>query len=224
MKPSVFNMFARSSIAPLQAHMTKANECAQTLLPFFKASLKGDWDKAYALQLKISQAEQAADTIKRELRLNLPGGLFSPVPRADLLTLIAQQDLIANRSEDIAGIVYGRKMQLPAQIAPRVLQFLQRSLDASKQASKAVAGLEELFVMGFSGAEVKLLRQMIKKLDKIEHDTDEMQIKICAELYKFESSIPPVDVIFLYKVIEWIGDLADQAQSVGGRLQLLLAR
>ncbi|HBP75141.1 MAG TPA: phosphate transport regulator, partial [Alcanivorax sp.] len=36
--------------------------------------------------------------------------------------------------------------------------------------------------------------------------------------------LPPVDVIFLYKIIEWIGDLADRAQKVGGRLQLLLAR
>jgi hypothetical protein len=30
--------------------------------------------------------------------------------------------------------------------------------------------------------------------------------------------------MFLYKVINWIGDLADRAQQVGARLQLLLAR
>ena len=36
--------------------------------------------------------------------------------------------------------------------------------------------------------------------------------------------LPPVDVIFLYKIIDWIGDLANRAQTVGGRLQILIAR
>jgi uncharacterized protein Yka (UPF0111/DUF47 family) len=30
--------------------------------------------------------------------------------------------------------------------------------------------------------------------------------------------------MFLYKIIDWIGDLADRAQQVGSRLELLLAR
>lgn len=34
----------------------------------------------------------------------------------------------------------------------------------------------------------------------------------------------PIDVMFLYRVIELIGDLADVAQRVGSRLQILLAR
>jgi uncharacterized protein Yka (UPF0111/DUF47 family) len=30
-------------------------------------------------------------------------------------------------------------------------------------------------------------------------------------------------MIFLYKIIEWTGELADRAQAVGGQLELLLA-
>ena len=43
-------------------------------------------------------------------------------------------------------------------------------------------------------------------------------------LFRLEKDLPPVDVIFLYKIIDWIGDLADRASRVGGYLQLLLAR
>ena len=39
-----------------------------------------------------------------------------------------------------------------------------------------------------------------------------------------EVELPPVDVIFLYQIIDWVGDLADRAQRVGSRLQLLVAR
>ena len=44
------------------------------------------------------------------------------------------------------------------------------------------------------------------------------------ELYLLEKGLPPVDVMFLYQIIEWIGDVADRAQRVGNRLELLMAR
>ena len=65
---------------------------------------------------------------------------------------------------------------------------------------------------------------MIRKLDKIEHDTDKIQVKIRYALFEIEKELPPVDVMFLYKVIEWTGEVADLSQRVGSRLQLMLAR
>ena len=65
---------------------------------------------------------------------------------------------------------------------------------------------------------------MINKLDDIEADTDRIQIQIRAEIYQLEKELPPVDVIFMYKIIDWIGELADRAQRVGSRLELMLAR
>ena len=65
---------------------------------------------------------------------------------------------------------------------------------------------------------------MIHELDLIEHDTDEMQIGIRRILYGLEKNLPPIDVMFLYNIIEWIGDLADRAQQVGAQLQLLLIK
>ncbi|MGL6122545.1 MAG: DUF47 family protein, partial [Shewanella sp.] len=39
-----------------------------------------------------------------------------------------------------------------------------------------------------------------------------------------ESELNPIDVMFLYKTIEWVGGLADLAERVGSRLELMLAR
>jgi uncharacterized protein Yka (UPF0111/DUF47 family) len=41
---------------------------------------------------------------------------------------------------------------------------------------------------------------------------------------KVEKDLPPVDVIFYYKIIEGIGEVADIAQRVGSRVELLLAK
>jgi hypothetical protein len=77
---------------------------------------------------------------------------------------------------------------------------------------------------GFGGREVSLVQEMIKQLDDIESDTDKMQVKVRAELFKKEKDLPPVDVMFMYRVIDWIGDLGDLSQRVGSRLELMLAR
>ncbi len=39
-----------------------------------------------------------------------------------------------------------------------------------------------------------------------------------------ESEMNPIDVMFLYKIFEWVGGIADQAQRVGARLELMLSR
>ena len=68
------------------------------------------------------------------------------------------------------------------------------------------------------------MQEMIQSLDEVENRNDAMQVELRAALYRIEKELPPVDVIFMYKIIEWIGDLADLSQSVGHRVELLIAR
>ncbi len=65
---------------------------------------------------------------------------------------------------------------------------------------------------------------MIIELDKIENDTDNQQIKLRQQLQKLETEWPPVNMIFLYKITEWTGDLADYAHNVGAQLQIMTIR
>jgi len=204
--------------------MDSVQTCVEELKPFIDAVIKKDWDGALKLQLQISKLEQEADTLKRDLRLNLPNSLFMPVSRRDLLEVLTMQDKIANKAKDIAGLITGRKMIIPEPLGPQFKNYINRSIDASAQACKAINELDELVETGFKGREVNLVEKMIKKLDKIEGDTDKIQVKIRAEIFKRETKLPPIEVMFLYKIIEWIGDLADIAQRVGSRLELMLAR
>ncbi len=68
------------------------------------------------------------------------------------------------------------------------------------------------------------MTSIIKTLDEIEGDSDRMQVEIRARLFAVEKDLPPVEVIFLYRIIDWIGDLGDLAQRVGSRLELMLAK
>ncbi len=221
---SIFNMFGPSPIRPIEQHMHKAYMCAKQLDPFFEAVLDQDWPAATTIKNKIVDLETEADLIKRELRLHLPAGLFLPVSRIDLLELLSAQDRIANKAEDIAGLVVGRTMQIPAELSSVFIPFLHRCLDAAKQACKAINELDELLETGFRGSEVNIVKEMIVTLDEIEQDSDEKLADLRHRIFKLEKDLTAVEIVFLYKLVQWIGDLADHAQTVGDRLQILIAR
>ena len=217
------NIFGTSPVQPLEKHIGIAYRCAKQLQPFFSAAISGDWDKALAARDSIEKLEHEADDLKKKIRLQLPKSLFMPVPREDLLELLLVQDKIANRTKDVSGLVVGRKLQIPSQIAKQFLEFVDRNVDAAKQARKSVRELDELFTAGFRGAEVALVEGLIEELDQIETDTDEKQAALRAALFKIEKELDPIDAMFMYQVIELTGEIADMAERVGRRLELLLS-
>jgi predicted phosphate transport protein (TIGR00153 family) len=217
------NIFGTSPVQPLVKHVHISYKCVRELDGFFVAVIKGDWDSAVEYRNRITGFEHEADDLKKEIRLHLPKSLFMPVPREDLLELLLVQDKMANRAKDVSGIVLGRKMHIPPVIAAEFQEFVKRNVDASKQARKSVRELDELFTSGFRGAEVSLVESLLEELDAIETDTDDRQAALRASLFEIENEIAPVDVMFLYQVIELIGEIADMAERVGRRLELLLS-
>ena len=217
------NIFGSSPVMPLEKHVNIAYQATRKLKDFFAAVFDNDWELAERIREEINDLEHQADDLKKEIRLHLPKSLFMPVPREDLLELLLVQDRMANRAKDVSGIVLGRRMEIPSSIAEEFLEFVNRNIDAAKQARKSVRELDELFTSGFRGAEASLVESMIEELDRIETDTDDRQAALRRSLFKIEKEHDPVNVMFLYQVIEMIGEIADTAERVGRRLELLLS-
>ncbi len=221
---SIIGVFAKSPLKPLEKHIRIVAKCSNQLIPFFAAIAENDWSTAGKIRTKLSKFERDADSLKRKLRLELPGGLFMPVDRADLLELLTQQDKIANKAKDIAGRIFGRKLMIPESLVEEFTKYVQRNIDAVEKAAEAINELDDLLETGFRGREVEYVAKMITQLDSIEDDTDDLQITLRKHLLAIEDDLKPVDVMFLYQIIDWVGDLADLAERVGSRLEILLAR
>lgn len=220
----LLSIFGSSPVKPLQQHMVKVMEAVTPLNALVEAVLSHDLDRVEQIQEEIARHEDEADDLKHELRLHLPRSLFMPVERRDVLEVLNTQDRIANRAKDIAGLIRGRRMTLPESITEDFAKFVARGVDACNQAHKIIDELDELVETGFSGVEVDKVQEMIKELDRIEKDTDLIQVRIRAKLFEIENDLPPVEVMFLYRIIDWTGDLGDRAQRVGSRLQVMLAK
>ena len=217
-------LFGPSPIRPIQEHMAKAQSCIALLGDFLEASFSKKWKEAEEIQQAIHKKENEADTLKREIRTHLPRSLWLPVARNDLLEMLQIQDRLANRARDIAGIMLGRKIEIPAELVECVRDYYQKNLNTSAQALKAINELDELLETGFRGREATLVEELLVELDELEHQSDVSQVKLRALLFQMEDTLPPVNVIFLYRIIDRLGELADISQKVGGRLLLLIAK
>ena len=217
-------IFGKSPVKPLQEHMDKIVSCVSELIPFTRAVLKNDEEARDEHHRNIVAMENEADALKKELRLRLPSSLFMPIDRRDVLEVLTMQDMVAGSARNVAGLIVGRNVQIPKSMAKGYKKLVKRAVDACKQAYTSINELDELIETGFGKVERKRVGRLLIKLDVIEQETDAQQIVLRNELFKLENELHPVNIMFLYKIIDLTGEIADRAQRVGSRLQLMLAR
>jgi len=223
-KSIIDGLFGKSPIRPLQQHMTSVHSCIEQLNNLMVAMIDMDWNKAEQIRTNISKREKEADVLKKKLRLSLPSTFMMPFSRRDLLDLLLIQDSIANISKDVAGLMCNRKMRFPEEISIDVIELTKVCVNTSAKALEAINELDELLETAFGNRERKIVGNIIKDINSLESKSDTMQHKIRTKLFPLEADLPPVDVVFYYRAIEWLGELADAAQKVGSRLEVLLAK
>ena len=222
--PLFTNLLRGSPFKPLQEHMRVVVECASEVPAIFEALNAGDQPQVESIKNRIFEREQEADTIKNELRGHLPKSLFMPVDRRDLLDVLQMQDSIADTAQDIAGLLVERRMEVPESLREPLVKLTRRCVDACEQAAGIIEELDELVEMGFRGREASEVEKMVQELNEIEDDTDNQGLALTRSLFSHEDEMSPVSVIMWYRLIEWVGDLADYAEKVGDRLRLMIAR
>jgi len=217
-------LFGRSPIRPLQEHMYSVYMSIKHMTLLFEGVNAVDEVKIKEAHDALVKGEHEADIMKKELRHNLPKGLFMPIDRRDLLDVLLMQDQIANQGKSIARLIVGRKMKIPKEMQALFIEYSDKCIATVRQALDVINELDELVETGFKGREVDNVEAMLIKLSDSETETDRMQNKLKGILYELEETLRPTDVMFTYRLIDWVGRVADDAEKVGSRLQLMLAR
>ena len=221
---NIASLFGKSPITPLQKHMKQVHSCLKDFNAFAKAANTQDCEKAETVRISIKNREEKADKLKKKLRMNLPSTFMMPFSRRDLLDVLLIQDSIANITKDLAGLMMTRHMVFPKEIAGDFIKLTELCIKTSDAALVAINELDELLETAFSIRERKIVGKMIKTVNELEHETDDAQNDIRNKLFALESDLPPVDVMFYYRAIEWLGETADAAQKVGSRFEVMLTK
>ena len=218
------SLLRHSPFKPIQAHMRIVSRCVAEMQPLFDAIIIKDREQVKALAVKIGELESEADQIKDEFRLHMPKRVLMAVARRDLLALIQQQDMIADTVEKIGQIVTQRDMEVPGAIKELLLKLVQHTTDICSQAAAMIEQLDELLALGFGGKQSDLVSEMITNVKRSEHNIDFLIGDLNRALFSIEDQLKPVAVMFWYKLIDLIGEISNQAENMGDRLMLFIAR
>ena len=218
------DLIKKSPFGPIQAHMLVSKASVKELINFLQSAINLDWNKATESRKIISDLENEADALKAETRSLLTKSLFLAVPREDILDLIKLADDIPNTVKDISGLIIGRQMEIPSEIASSFLLFAKEAATITETAGEAVDYIDELFQFSFGGNAAIKMQQLLEQLDSLENRNDQSEINLRGELFSIERDLPPVNVIFLYDIINKIGELSDRAEQVGHRISLIASR
>jgi hypothetical protein len=216
-------LLGSSPFKPLQAQMRLVDECVSEVPALFDAVLAKDEAALKEQAGKIAAKEQEANELEHDLRAHMPKSLFMPVDRTDLLGMLEMQDTIANTSKHIAGLLTERHMEVPEEMADPLKAFVAACVQTCNHTRTIVEELDELIEAGFSGREADSVQKMVTKLNELEADTDTKGYALKQQLFALEDTLSPVSVMMWYQILQWVGELADEAENVGERISLMVA-
>lgn len=198
--------------------------CVCLIPPLFDAVYREDNAQVFEFAQQIKKLETKADKLKSTFRLNMPKSLFLPVDRKDLLSLIADQDKIADMAEDIGKTFLFREMVVPEQLKPLLDELLEGIMEIAAAAKEMIEQLDELLEVGFAGRELDKISAMIAGVRRSEHNIDEIMHRIKKKLFSLEQDLDAVSVMFWYQIIDLLGLISDQSENLGDRLLLFLSK
>ncbi|MBS1256391.1 MAG: hypothetical protein MAG581_02213 [Deltaproteobacteria bacterium] len=220
---NISSMFAKPPFKPLRNHMDKVVESVAPLKEFFDALHQQDHTKVEEIQQQVIQAEEEADAIKNEVRNHLPGSIFMPINRRDLLEMLDMQDTIADVAQDIVNLLTLRKMRLPSELWPDVIQLVEKAQHVCLMTQGLSQEFGDVLESGFGRHEIDKMLEMIDQVSNAEHEADVLEDTLVSKMFEIEDKMKPVDVMFWYEIIELIGDIADYSKKTGNRLRLMIA-
>lgn len=219
---TIVKLFGRSPFSPLQTHMKKVADCVQKVPEIFDALQRDDQNTLEKLVAEISELEHAADLTKNDIRNNLPKGLFLPVDRGILLEILAIQDSIADKAEDIGDLLALRKLVMLEMLKDDFRAFLDKNIESFQVAKRIIQEMDELLESSFGGFEAEKVKKMVEEVAYKEHESDLLQQKLLKKLFSLEKNLLYGSFILWLRIIETLGAISDLSENLGDRVRTTL--
>lgn len=218
----ISKLLGKSPFEPLHQHMLKVKECVDLIRPLVDSLVKEEDEKVEEYAKKIAYAEHEADLVKKEVRNNLPKGLFLPVARGDILRFLKEQDNIADSAEDFAVLITLRKTKLPDELKDDLKEFVDEVLETFNMAVKVSNEINILAETSFGGVEAEKVVDLIENLKTKEWEADKAQMKTCRKMFSLEGKMDPISVIMWMHIFKELGNLANHSENAGDQIRIML--
>lgn len=220
----ILDLFARSPFKPLTEHAQKVKLTVIKMDDAVKAYVDGDQLTVNRLYDEISSLEHEADTVKNNIRMELPSTLLMPVDRTDILTFLKQQDDVANSAEMVAQMLTLRAVKMNPQVKDAILKLEKSVVTTVNEHVEAVGKIVDLLDSSFSSKRVADIQEIISKVDSQKHQVDVIRRDAMKVIFDNENDLGPTGVYCLIELVKEMSWVAGHAENSSDRLRIITAR
>ena len=218
MTTAIGKLFGWSPFRLLQQHMGQVGKCLIKMCESLDAFERGSWDQVESLAQNVSALEHEADQIKDEIRHNLSRRMFLPVDRSRVLEILAIQDSLADRSEDVCVVLTIKQLKIPPRMADTFRTFRELNVKAVNLVASIVNELDELIESGFGGAEADKVRARVREVALTEHEVDIIQRGLLKKLFASETDLSHGDLYLWMQLIHELASLSNGSENLANRI------
>ncbi|MEJ2639680.1 MAG: DUF47 family protein [Desulfosarcinaceae bacterium] len=154
--------------------------------------------------------ESKADDIRQEINDLMYGKALIPDSRGDIMGLLAALDLIPHLFENILYMIQTQRLQLPEILLVDLQALVDLCLETCDLLYRQTEGL---FKKGGH------IRELVNTIDTNESHCDHFERTLITKL--FDSDVDPFLKLQLKDLIIEIGEIADQADQVSKRINII---
>ena len=222
MRIPFFNMFMTSPFEGLQEHAEKVKECTWAFQQAIECHLSPKCKTFEEFRAEVIHLESKADAIKRRIRGHIPKRTMTPVSTFLIFRYLKQQDGVLDAVEDtLDWISYRSETKIPAELEKDFALLVNAVIDPIEMLASMVAEAREYF-KSYSEKQRVVVKNIIHTLHQQEREVDKFEDIIKRKVFNME--IDAVTIIYLVRLTEIIGSIADHAQNAGDMMSAMLSK
>ncbi len=221
----ILNAIYKNPFDGLNHHSKKLEECVVHMGKCLRSYLEGDFEKAEGYRELVSKTEHEADLIKANIRAHIPRSIFMPTAKDQFHMLLHDADSILDYAEDVAVLLTMKRTNVPDGVAKGLKELSFKVLECVDEFQKIMGSLEELTEYSFRGNERDRVKELIKNVHQLEHESDLIEFKISKDLFNMDqNTLDPISIMHLLKVIDRLGQVADKSENAADRVRAMMAK
>lgn len=173
---------------------------------------------------KVSNLEFEADRTKQEIRRNLPrSDLLMPVARSDLLSLLWNQDEIADNSQDVAELLpmLELKTRLPEEYQNSLNQLAETLKASVEEYGELIRSAGEIIKGTSSNVDtLELVLDSIEDINSLEHEADKKTRRAIKSVYRSDT-LEDIEKYHLIQVVLKINNTLDHVENASNFIRIM---
>ncbi len=205
----------------LEEHAKKVKECGWAFQQAVECYTSNKCSRFEEYLNEVDRLESEADTIKRQIRANIPKGKKMPIEAFLLFMYIKEQDKVLDSVEaSLNWISYKPESTLAEELKKGLFDLVNAVVAPIDELSIMVSESRKYF-KNYSSQQRSIVKNIIHNLRRYEHEADTLED--CLKLNIFTKEKDPAVIFHMVKLAELIGSVADHAENAGDMMGAMIA-